>query len=152
MFFFALVRPAGYALPILIALTAIGWTASGLTTRPTLLLHLSSAVAALGLGLLIVLRRKGTESHRALGRVWVALMSVAALSSFWLTGLRDGFSVIHLLSVWTLIAMALAIHFVRKGDVKRHKAFMVGTFLGLVGAGIGAMAPERLLYRFFFGA
>jgi uncharacterized membrane protein len=30
-------------------------------------------------------------------------MGVAALSSFWLTGLSEGFSVIHLLSVWTLV-------------------------------------------------
>jgi hypothetical protein len=42
-------------------------------------------------------------------------MSISALSSFWLTGLRDG-------------------------------------FLGLAGAGIGALAPGRLLYRFFFSA
>jgi uncharacterized membrane protein len=45
---------------------------------------------------------------RLLGRVWVALMSLAALSSFWLTGLREGFSVIHLLTVWTMVAMGSA--------------------------------------------
>jgi uncharacterized membrane protein len=33
-------------------------------------------------------------------------MVLAALSSFWLTGLRDGLSLIHLLSVWTVIALA----------------------------------------------
>jgi uncharacterized membrane protein len=100
----------------------------------------------------MMLRGKGTVSHRLLGRVWVALMSAAALSSFWLTGLREGFSVIHLLSVWTLIAMALAIYFIRKGDVKQHQRFMIGTFLGLAGAAIGALAPGRMLYRFFFSA
>jgi uncharacterized membrane protein len=60
--------------------------------------------------------------------------------------------VIHILSAWTLVAMALAIYFIRKGDVKHHKRFMIGTFLGLAGAGIGALAPGRLLYRFFFSA
>ncbi len=114
-----------------------------------MMLHLSTAVSALVLGMVIVLRAKGTGSHRLLGRVWVALMSAAAFSSFWLTGLREGFSVIHLLSVWTLIAMALAIYFIRKGDVKHHKRFMVGTFLGLVGAGTGALMPGRALYLFF---
>jgi uncharacterized membrane protein len=117
-----------------------------------LALHLSSAVAALALGLVIVARRKGTVSHRMLGRTWVALMSLAAVSSFWLTGLRQGFSVIHLLSIWTLVAMAFAIYFIRKGNVKRHKGFMIGTFLGLASAGIGALAPGRLLYRFFLSA
>jgi uncharacterized membrane protein len=107
--------------------------------------HLSSALAALVLGPLMLLRAKGTYSHRLLGRAWVALMSVAALSSFWLTGLREGLSLIHLLSIWTLVAMALAIYFIRKGKVKQHKRFMLGTYLGLVGAGIGALMPGRTL-------
>jgi uncharacterized membrane protein len=148
----AIARPATYALPGLVAAAAIAWALSGLLIRTALVLHLSSAVAALALGVLIMARAKGTASHRMLGRAWVALMSIAALSSFWLTGLRDGLSVIHVLSVWTLFAMVLAIHFVRKGDVKRHKRFMIGTFLGLAGAGIGALAPGRLLYRFVFPA
>jgi uncharacterized membrane protein len=113
--------------------------------------HLSSALGALALGVVMVLRAKGTLSHRLLGRVWVALMSVAALSSFWLTGLSEGFSVIHLLSVWTLVAMALAIYFIRKGRVKHHKRFMVGTFLGLAGAGVGALMPGRTLFLVFVG-
>jgi uncharacterized membrane protein len=107
---------------------------------------------ALALGFAVLLVRKGTPLHRLLGRTWVGLMTLAALSSFWLTGLRDGWSVIHLLSVWTLIAMALSVYFIRKDDVRRHKAFMIGTYLGLVGAALGALAPGRLLYRFFFGA
>ena len=39
---------------------------------------------------------------------------------------------------------------IRRGNVRAHKAFMVGTFLGLAGAGLGALAPGRLLYGFFF--
>jgi len=148
----ALPRTVPYALPGLVVAAAIAWSLSGLLVRPALVLHLSSAVAALVLGVLIMARAKGTASHRMLGRAWVALMSIAALTSFWLTGLREGLSVIHLLSVWTLVAMALAIYFIRKGDVKHHKRFMIGTFLGLAGAGIGALAPGRLLYRFLFSA
>jgi uncharacterized membrane protein len=123
-------RPAGLALPGLVGAAAIAWSLTGLLARPALVQLLSSAVAALVLGVLIMARAKGTASHRMLGRAWVALMSIAAVSSFWLTGLSDGLSVIHVLSVWTLIAMALAICFIRKGDVKHHKRFMIGTFLG----------------------
>jgi uncharacterized membrane protein len=112
----------------------------------TLVLHLSSALAALLLGIAIIAGRKGTAAHRLLGRAWVALMTVTALSSFWLTGLRDGFSVVHLLSLWTLVAMALAVHFIRKRNVRQHKRFMAGTFLGLVGAGVGALMPGRTLH------
>ncbi len=126
--------------------------AGALLATPPLVLHLSSATAALAVGLIILAMSKGTPSHRMLGRAWVALMTLASLSSFWLTGLREGWSVIHLLAAWSLLAMVLAIHCIRKGDVKRHKAFMIGTYLGLVGAALGALAPGRLLYRFFFGA
>jgi uncharacterized membrane protein len=137
--------------PVLALAGVAAWLASGMITQPALALHLSTAVGALVLGGVILWRSKGTGSHRLLGRVWVALMSTAALSSFWLTGLSEGFSVIHLLSVWTLVALALAIYFVRKGDVKSHKRFMTGTFLGLAGAGIGALMPGRTLFVLFLG-
>jgi uncharacterized membrane protein len=114
-------------------------------------LHLSAAIASLLLGGLVLMRRKGTASHKLLGRIWVALMVAVAVSSFWLLGLGKGsFSVIHLLSVWTLVSLALAVWFIRRGNVRAHQGFMIGTFLGLVGAGAGAMAPGRTLYFFFF--
>jgi uncharacterized membrane protein len=92
---------------------------------------------------------KGTPLHKALGRAWVGLMLLVALSSFWIFEIRDGAgpSFIHLLSVWTVISLACAIVFIRRGNVRMHKYFMVGTFLGLLGAGIGALMPGRLLYQ-----
>jgi uncharacterized membrane protein len=37
---------------------------------------------ALALGFAVILVRKGTPLHRLLGRTWVGLMTLAALSSF----------------------------------------------------------------------
>ena len=115
-------------------------------------LHLAAALLGLGLGAAVLARRKGTPSHRWLGRAWVALMTLTALSSFWILEIRDGagFSVIHLLSAWTLASLFLAVRAIRRGNVRMHKAFMVGTFLGLAGAGPGASAPRRMLYAFLF--
>jgi uncharacterized membrane protein len=114
-------------------------------------IHLSAALLSLLLGAAVLMRRKGTATHKLLGRIWVGLMVAVAVSSFWLLGLGKGhFSVIHLLSAWTLISLSLAIWFIRRGNVSAHKGFMIGTFLGLVGAGLGAMAPGRTLYLFFF--
>ncbi len=114
-------------------------------------LHLSAALLALAVGGAVLMRRKGTGSHKLLGRIWVALMVTVALSSFWLLDINKGsFSVIHLLSLWTLISLAAAIWFIRRGNVRAHKAFMVGTFLGLAGAGLGALAPGRVLHLFLF--
>jgi uncharacterized membrane protein len=115
-------------------------------------LHLMGALAALMVGCVVLVRRKGTLSHKALGRVWVALMALVALSSFWISQIRNGAgpSWIHLLSAWTLISLGCAIYFIRRGNVRAHKGFMIGTFVGLAGAGLGALAPGRMLYRFLF--
>ncbi|TMH94292.1 MAG: hypothetical protein E6H47_02525 [Betaproteobacteria bacterium] len=79
-------------------------------------------------------------------------MTAVALSSFWIFEIRQGAgpSFVHLLSAWTLIALACAIYFIRRGNVRAHKRFMIGSFLGLAGAGAGALMPGRALYAFFF--
>ena len=46
-------------------------------------LHLTAALCALGLGAGVALMRKGTARHRLLGRIWVAVMAVVAVGSFW---------------------------------------------------------------------
>jgi len=120
--------------------------------QPIVVLHLAFAVAALALGVVVLARRKGTRSHKILGRTWALLMAAVALSSFLIFEIRHGVgpSFVHLLSVWTLISLACAIYFIRRGNVRAHKGFMIGTFLGLAGAGAGALAPGRVLYAFFF--
>ena len=115
-------------------------------------IHLASVVPAVAIGMVQLVAKKGTRRHRALGWMWVLAMVAAALSSFWIMEIRKGagFSVIHLLSAWTLIALACAIWFIRRGNVRAHQGFMVGTLLGLLGAGIGAAMPGRFLSRLFF--
>jgi len=114
--------------------------------------HAVLATLALTVGVAVLARRKGTVSHKRLGRAWVALMAAVALSSFWIFEIRGGAgpSPIHLLSVWTLVSLGLAVWFIRRGNVRAHRGFMIGTFIGLAGAGIGALAPGRALYRLFF--
>lgn len=120
--------------------------------QPLIVFHLAFALAALALGSVVLVRRKGTASHKVLGRIWASLMAIVALSSFWIFEIRHGAgpSFVHLLSVWTLISLACAIYFIRRGNVRAHRGFMIGTFLGLAGAGAGALAPGRALYRLFF--
>lgn len=115
-------------------------------------IHLAAAILSLIVGALVLARTKGTRSHKMFGRLWVGLMLAVAISSFWILEIRGGagFSVIHLLSAWTLVSLALAVYFIRRGNVRAHKGFMIGTFLGLAGAGLGALAPGRALYLFLF--
>ena len=116
-----------------------------------IIIHAALAGAAVLLGVVMLARRKGTVSHKWLGRAWVALMAAVALSSFWIFEIRRGAgpSLIHLLSVWTLVSLALAVYFIRRGNVRAHRGFMIGTLVGLVVAGAFALAPGRALYRFF---
>ena len=119
---------------------------------PLVAAHAALAAAALIIGGSVLLRRKGTASHKMLGRTWVALMAAVALSSFWIFEIRHGAgpSLIHLLSAWTLISLVLAVWFIRRGNVRAHRGFMIGTFIGLAAAGLGALAPGRALYRLLF--
>jgi uncharacterized membrane protein len=112
-------------------------------------LHLSAALPAIALGIAVLLRRKGTPSHKLLGWIWVAAMASVALSSFWIVEIRDGagFSLLHLLSLWTLLCLACAIWAIKRGKVRSHKGFMVGVFIGLVAAGLASLAPDRLLHE-----
>lgn len=72
--------------------------------------------------------------------------------SFWIMELRKGggFSVIHLLSLWVLFSLTCAIWFIRRGNVRAHKRFMVGVLLGLAGARLGALAPDRFVAQLLF--
>ena len=114
-------------------------------------IHLAAVVPAVAIGVTQLAARKGTRPHKILGWIWVLAMIVAAVSSFWIMEIRKGggWSVIHLLSAWVLVALSLAIWHIRRGNVRAHQRFMVGTLLGLAGAGIGALMPGRFLAQLF---
>src|SRR3954467_11865001 len=118
--------------------------------RWTLLIaaHAVGATLALMLGAYVVLRRrKGDRTHRRLGRVWVISMYWVAFSSFGIQRLTPGhFSWIHGLSAWTIVSLTVAVWAARTGRVRTHRQFVVGSYFGLVGAGIAAAAfPVRLV-------
>ena len=108
--------------------------------------HTATAVLALGLGgYALFRRRKGDTVHRLIGWSWVAGMTFVATSSFAIRDLRDGrLSVLHVLSLVTLTALALGIRAARRHDHRAHRGNMLGSYLGLVGAFIGAVVvPDR---------
>jgi len=110
-------------------------------------LHLYASLLALGLGAILLLSPKGTMLHRLMGSTWVLAMASSALSSFWFGGgvlpLIGHFGPIHLLSLWVLVALAVAVVAIFKGRVEQHRGWMVGAYLGLVGAFVGTLAPGR---------
>ena len=115
-------------------------------------IHLAAVGPAIVIGVAQVFMTKGTRLHKILGWIWVTAMLAVAVSSFWIMEIRKGagLSLIHLLSVWTLVSLSAGIWFIRRGNVRAHKRFMVGTLLGLAGAGIGALMPGRFLAQLLF--
>lgn len=120
-----------------------------LTAGPAVHIHLAATILALALGGFMLIRRKGTISHRTLGWIWAGLMLTAATSSFWVTGLRSGgFSPIHILSIVVLVSVPAAIYAIRKGRVNAHRrAMQILFFSGLVLPGLLTLLPGRLLGR-----
>jgi uncharacterized membrane protein len=116
------------------------------TTIPVpVLVHLAAAGSALVLGIVMLVRAKGTASHKALGRTWVALMLTVAISSLWIPRFLH-FSWIHMFTLLTLVVIPLAIYRIRTGNVRAHARAMTGLFLGgLVIAGIFTLIPGRML-------
>lgn len=112
-------------------------------------LHVASVMPAALIGAYVLLARKGTPLHRALGRIWVALMVVTALSSFFIHSidLLWGFSPIHLLSVLVLAGCARAVQAARRGDIAQHRRIMAGVYFGgIVGAGAFTLLPGRIMH------
>ena len=119
---------------------------------PVILIHTVAALAALALGALVFMRRKGTGSHRLLGRAWVALMLTTAISSFWIQS-NGQFSWIHGLSVLVIAGLGQAVTFAITGNIVRHQRIMKGLFAGgLVIAGAFTLLPHRLLGRMLWSA
>ena len=119
----------------------------------SIIIHISAAIIAVVLGLIQLLGKKGTKSHRILGRVWVIAMAVICISSF---GIKDlmpngafgGYSPIHLLSIMTLAVLVLSVSAARSGKIKLHRITMIWTYIGaLIVAGLFTFLPGRLLYH-----
>ncbi len=115
------------------------------TVPPVVYLHVVAAVAAIVIGGAQLMRPKGTDSHRAVGWTWVAVMLTLAVSSLWIPGFLR-FTWIHLFTLLTLVALPLAIYRIRHGNVAGHAKAMKGLYIGgLVVAGIFTLTPGRLL-------
>lgn len=137
-----------------LAALAPGIDLSPLAQAPAaLLIHMGAALAALALGAVLLIGRKGRRMHRVLGWTWVTAMGTAAASSLLIRGLNgDAFSWIHLLSAWTLVALPLGVVYARRHNVRRHSRTMIGLYVGgLLIAGAFTFLPGRLMWRIFFG-
>ena len=117
-------------------------------------LHAIAAMIAIILGGIQLYMEKGGTIHKFLGRAWVGLMLIVSVSSFFIHKINfwGAYSPIHLLSLWTIVTIGLAIYFVRVGNIKRHKQVMIALYgFALILTGLFTLMPGRVMYQIAFG-
>jgi uncharacterized membrane protein len=117
-------------------------------------LHALAAMAAFALGVVQFAAPKGALPHRTVGWIWVSLMVIVAASSFWIHEIRllGPWSPIHLLSIFTLIVLPIAVWRARRHRVADHRRIMILIFAGaLVIAGLFTFLPGRIMHAVVFG-
>jgi uncharacterized membrane protein len=121
-----------------------------LAEHPLVFFHLVTAFSALVIGIVVMLRRKGTFDHRLLGWTWVVLMASTAIASAFI---RDdkvpnlfGFTPIHAFTLIVAYNLPLAVLHIRRGNVVAHQKRMRGLFKGAcVVAFVFTLLPGRFL-------
>jgi uncharacterized membrane protein len=117
-------------------------------------IHAFSAIAATGLGAVVLFARKGTPMHKLMGRVWVLLMLTVATSALFINEIRmiGPFSPIHLFVFVTYGGIGYGLWQIRRGDIARHRAAMQSVyFQALMLTGAFTLLPGRRMHDVLFG-
>ena len=117
-------------------------------------LHAIMAMIAIILGGIQLSMKKGGPIHKLFGRIWVGLMMIVAISSFFIHEIKlwGAYSPIHLLSLLTIFTLGVGIYYVRVGNVKRHKQTMIALyFFALIVAGFFTLYPGRIMHQILIG-
>jgi uncharacterized membrane protein len=119
-------------------------------------LHLATVVPAFVIGTYMLANRKGTSTHKRLGRLYLALIAVTAITTLWMPAqvgphFAGHFGFIHAFSLLALYAVPAAFHYARIGNIRAHRGNMVGLYIGaMLIAGALAFAPGRRLHAWLF--
>ena len=128
--------------------------------------HAFFALAAVPVGLYIFFKKKGTNQHRFIGRVWVSFLLIVSVTALFITSpMTDTifnprlYSWIHLLIPYTIGALIYSIYSIRqfkKTRLEKHKnahmRSMIGLYFGaLVVAGAFTLMPGRIFHEILFG-
>lgn len=122
--------------------------------------HLASMMLVMAMTVPMLLRPKGTQSHRLLGQIWAGLMFANALatlcfntSSGRVGGVFVGdFSPIHAISLFVAYAVPTAVIKARRHDRAGHESSIRGLVIGsLLIAGFFTLPFGRTLGRWLLG-
>jgi uncharacterized membrane protein len=124
-----------------------------LAASPAIQLHAFAAMGAFALGIVQLAAPKGTLPHRSLGWIWVALMAAVAASAFFIHQIKlwGPWSPIHLIAIFTVVMLPIAVIQAHRHAITRHRNAMIGLFCGaLLIAGAFTLLPGRIMHAVAF--
>lgn len=120
-------------------------------------LHLATVIPTFLMGTYLLISRKGSPGHKAVGKIYMLLMLITSVISLFMEArvgpvLLGHFGYIHLLSILSIYAVPVAYISAKNGNIKAHRNSMLGLYLGgILIAGTFAFMPGRLLHSWLFG-
>ena len=120
---------------------------------PLIWLHLATIALSLALTPVLLLRTRGVRRHRQLGYLWVGAMTATAALSFGIRTINPGgFSLIHVLSAFTLVQTPLIAWYAHRHHVRAHRiTVQVMVLSALLIAGFFTFPFGRMLGGWLFG-
>lgn len=119
-------------------------------------LHLSASLVALVAGAVVLLRRKGSASHRRIGWLYVASMIVLNVTALMIYRLTRTFGPFHIAALVSLASTIAGIvpawrRLPKNGWLDRHYSFMAYSYLGLTAAAVAETATRVPAIQAFGG-
>ena len=121
-------------------------------------IHAATVIPAFFVGTWqIFLSKKGARAHRAIGYLYLALMTITAIAALFIHALMPkspffGLSPVHIFVPITLFGVASALYGAWTHNIRAHRNAMIGTYIGgLLIAGSLAFMPGRIMHRVTFG-
>jgi uncharacterized membrane protein len=119
--------------------------------------HLATSLLAVATGAWVVLRPKGTVSHRRFGWLYSASMIALNGSALWIYRLTGGFGPFHVAAVFSLATLLVGVSAAwrrKPGDrswLPRHYYFMSWSYVGLLAALVAEVATRIPAIQEFAG-
>lgn len=126
------------------------------TGTPLVYAHLATVLPSFVIGTYMMVSRKGSPTHRLLGKIYMALMMTTAVIALFITAevgpqLFGHFGFIHLFSVLVLFAVPKAYFAAKRHDRRAHAISMINVYVGgLLIAGAFTLMPGRLMHTWLF--
>src|SRR5215831_1747855 len=128
-----------------------------LAASPAIKIHVATVIPAFLIGTYqIFFSRKGAPFHRALGYIYLTLMTITAIAALFVHSVMPrgpffGFSPIHLFVPLTLFGVVGALRGAWTHNIPMHRRAMLGVYIGgILIAGSLAFLPGRVMHSVVF--